>query len=203
MSSWPVDVELEAAPRPERDDHSHHRVRRGKRTGNKRLRRRIDVLEVLELLVDPAEQKIPLLTCLSLGAALFLRGFIGSHPCVGRGGPEIDVIDPVLDRRLVQPNDEGVEPIRDSDCLGRAYAQDLVHEILSPIQRWFLAGTSRGEKRLRGRPRRHGRLLRHVSIPAPADTNRVPADYRAAAEFIARNDSYHPALAVKNGDGRD
>jgi hypothetical protein len=30
----------------------------------------------------------------------------------------------------------------------------------------------------------------------------VPADYRAAAEFIGRNDPHDPTLAVKNGDGR-
>jgi hypothetical protein len=36
-----------------------------------------------------------------------------------------------------------------------------------------------------------------------AATGRIlPADYRAAAEFIARDDSDDPALAVKNGDGR-
>jgi len=42
MSSWPADVELEAAHRPKRDDHSHHRVSTGKGAGNERLRRRID-----------------------------------------------------------------------------------------------------------------------------------------------------------------
>jgi len=55
---------------------------------------------------------------------------------------------------------------------------------------------------LRGNLRIHGRLARHASIAARADPNRVPADYRAAAEFIARNDPHHSALAVKNGDGR-
>jgi hypothetical protein len=30
----------------------------------------------------------------------------------------------------------------------------------------------------------------------------VPADYRAPAEFMGRNDPHDPALAVKNGNGR-
>jgi hypothetical protein len=30
----------------------------------------------------------------------------------------------------------------------------------------------------------------------------VPADYRAPAEFMGRNDPYDPAFAVKNGNGR-
>src|SRR6266849_10083168 len=65
------------------------------------------------------------------------------------------------------------------------------------------AGMSRAERRLRGRLRSHGRLPRPASIAAPADHNRLPAANRAAAEFIGRNDPHHPALAVKNGDGRD
>ena len=39
------------------------------------------------------------------------------------------------------------------------------------------------------------------SLIAPAD-RKSPADYRAATEFIARNDANYPARAVKNGDGR-
>jgi hypothetical protein len=30
----------------------------------------------------------------------------------------------------------------------------------------------------------------------------VPADHRAPAEFMGRNDPHNPALTVKNGDGR-
>jgi len=59
-------------------------------------------LEVLELLVDPAEKKISLLASLNLGAALLLRGFLGSHPPVGSGDPEIDVVDPA---RLADGNE--------------------------------------------------------------------------------------------------
>ena len=75
--------------------------------------------------------------------------------------------------------------------------------LLSPVQQCFLAGTPRAEKRLRGGFRTHGRRARPTPIAAPAVPHRVPADYRAAAEFIARNDPHHPALAVKNRNGRD
>src|SRR5207249_3526131 len=174
MCRWPVGVKLEVARRPRREgragtepDHSGREPHDERKPST-----RSTALEVLELLVDSAEKKISLFTSLSLGAALLLRGFIGSHLRVGRCDPEIDVadpaqhegllgfeeeaalpieddtfwielprhrrgqlerIDPVLGRRFAQSNDEGVESVRDPDCLGRRYAQDLVHD--TPLTR--------------------------------------------------------------------
>ncbi len=42
------------------------------------------MLEVLQLLVDPAEQEIQVLTILNFGAALLFSGLIESHARVGR-----------------------------------------------------------------------------------------------------------------------